>query len=776
MVELTIDGKKVEVQEGSMVMHAAHKLGVYVPHFCYHKKLSVAANCRMCLVEVEKAPKAMPACATPATNGMVVHTCSERAVAAQKSVMEFLLINHPLDCPICDQGGECQLQDLAVGYGGSSSRYQEEKRVVFHKDLGPLVSAEEMSRCIHCTRCVRFGQEVAGVMELGMVGRGEHSEITTFVGRSVESELSGNMIDLCPVGALTSKPFRYQARTWELARRRTVSPHDSLGANLIVQVKGDDVLRVVPFENEEINECWISDRDRFSYEGLKSEDRLSTPMVKGEDGQWREASWSDALQVAAHGLMDVRDHSGAAHIGALSSEYATLEEMALLGRVTRGLGSENIDFRLRQTDAAFDAALSGAPWLGMPIAELETLDRVLVVGSFLRKDHPLMAQRLRQAVKNGTQVSSIDAAGDDPLFKLTARATVLPAAIADTLAQVAVALAKLKSVEVPAALAGVSADVNAQKIAESLASGVQVSVLLGNTAVNAPDASRIAANAQLVAQLSGGKLGFLTAGANTVGGYLAGAVPVKGGKNAAAMLAQPLKAYIVLHAEPLLDADNGAQALAALKAAEFNVALTSYASSAKDWANVMLPVSPFTETSGTFVNAQGLPQSFKGTVTPHAQTRPGWKVLRVLGNVMHLAGFDDETSESVRDSVLSGGVQSRLSNQINAAVGVATQAVTGLQRVTDVPIYRTDAIVRRAEALQASQASRAPVARMHAQTMAGLGVEQGTSVRVKSASGQIDLIAELDNTLAAGAVRISAGFAQTAALGSAFGQLNVERA
>ncbi len=776
MVELTIDGKKVEVQEGSMVMHAAHKLGVYVPHFCYHKKLSVAANCRMCLVEVEKAPKAMPACATPATNGMVVHTCSERAVAAQKSVMEFLLINHPLDCPICDQGGECQLQDLAVGYGGSTSRYQEEKRVVFHKDLGPLVSAEEMSRCIHCTRCVRFGQEIAGVMELGMIGRGEHSEITTFVGRSVESELSGNMIDICPVGALTSKPFRYHARTWELARRRTVSPHDSLGANLIVQVKGDDVMRVVPFENEEINECWISDRDRFSYEGLKAEDRLATPMVKGEDGQWREASWSDALQVVAHGLMDVRDHSGAAHIGALSSEYATLEEMALLGRVTRGLGSENIDFRLRQTDASFDAALNGAPWLGMNITDLETLDRVLVVGSFLRKDHPLMAQRLRQAVKRGTQVTSIDAAGDDPLFTLTARATVLPAAIADTLAQVAVALAKLKSVDVPAALAGVSVEAHAQKIAESLATGAQVSVLLGNSAVNAPDASRIAANAQLVAQLAAGKLGFLTSGANTVGGYLAGAVPVNGGKPAAAMLAQPLKAYIVLHAEPLLDADNGAQALAALKAAEFNVALTSYASSAKDWANVMLPISPFTETSGTFVNAQGLPQSFKGTVTPHAQTRPGWKVLRVLGNVLHLAGFDDETSESVRDAVLSGGVQSRLSNQIQAVAGVSAQAPAGLQRVTDVPIFRTDAIVRRAEALQSSQASRAPVARMHAQTMAGLGLERGATVRVKSVSGQVDLIAEQDNTLAAGAVRISAGFAETAALGSAFGQLNVERA
>ncbi len=776
MVELTIDGKKVEVEAGSMVMHAAHKLGVYVPHFCYHKKLSVAANCRMCLVEVEKAPKAMPACATPATNGMVVHTCSERAIAAQKSVMEFLLINHPLDCPICDQGGECQLQDLAVGYGGSTSRYQEEKRVVFHKDLGPLVSAEEMSRCIHCTRCVRFGQEVAGVMELGMIGRGEHSEITTFVGRSVESELSGNMIDLCPVGALTSKPFRYSARTWELARRRTVSPHDSLGANLVIQVKGDEVMRVVPFENEEINECWISDRDRFSYEGLNTEDRLSGPMIKGDDGKWRDASWSDALQVVAHGLMDVRDQSGAAQIGALASESATLEELALLARVTRGLGSENIDFRLRQTDTDFDAALSGTPWLGMPIAALESLDRVLVVGSFLRKDHPLMAQRLRQAVKRGTQVTSIDAAGDDPLFKLTARATVLPAAIADTLAQVVVALAALKSVDVPAALAGIPVDAHAQHIAESLASGVQVAVLLGNSAVNAADASRIAANAQLIAQLSAGKLGFLTSGANTVGGYLAGATPGKGGKTAVAMFAEPLKAYLVLHAEPLLDVDNGVQALDALKAA-FSVALTSYASTAKDWANVMLPVSPFTETSGTFVNAQGLAQSFKGTVAPHAQTRPAWKVLRVLGNVLHLAGFDDETSESVRDAVLSGGVAARLSNQIQSAAGLTgAQASASLQRVTDVPIYRTDAIVRRAPALQASQASRSPSARMHAQTMNTLGIATGEQVRVKSVSGQVQLMAEQDNTLAAGAVRVSAGFEQTAALGSAYGQLSVERA
>ncbi|HCW18813.1 MAG TPA: NADH-quinone oxidoreductase subunit G, partial [Achromobacter sp.] len=645
MVELTVDGNQVEVPEGSMVMHAAQKVGLYVPHFCYHKKLSIAANCRMCLVEVEKAPKALPACATPVTNGMVVHTCSEKARAAQKSVMEFLLINHPLDCPICDQGGECQLQDLAVGYGGSSSRYQEEKRVVFHKDLGPLVSAEEMSRCIHCTRCVRFGQEIAGVMELGMLGRGEHSEITTFVGRSIESELSGNMIDICPVGALTSKPFRYSARTWELARRRSVSPHDSLGANLVVQVKGDRVMRVVPFEDEAVNECWISDRDRFSYEGLNSDDRLSAPMIKGTDGKWQEASWADALQAVAQGLSRVRDSFGAGQIGALASEYATTEEYALLGRLVRALGSENIDFRLRQTDPAFDAALTGAPWLGMPIAELDNLDRVLVVGSFLRKDHPLMAQRLRQAAKRGTQILMVDSAADDPLMPVAARITVAPSELPRALAEVAVALAQAKDQAVPAEFASVTPGENAKIIAASLASGANTAVLMGNLAVASAQASTLAANGRAVADLAGGKFGFLTSGGNTVGGYLAGAVPGKGGKTAAAMLAEPLKAYIVLHAEPLLDADNGQQAIAALRGAQFAVALTPYRSAAAEWADVMLPVSPFTETSGTFVNAQGLAQSFKGTVTPLGQTRPGWKVLRVLGNVLHLAGFDDETSE-----------------------------------------------------------------------------------------------------------------------------------
>lgn len=775
MVELTVDGNKVEVPEGSMVMHAAQKIGLYVPHFCYHKKLSIAANCRMCLVEVEKAPKALPACATPVTNGMVVHTCSEKAKAAQKSVMEFLLINHPLDCPICDQGGECQLQDLAVGYGGSSSRYHEEKRVVFHKDLGPLVSAEEMSRCIHCTRCVRFGQEIGGMMELGMLNRGEHSEITSFVGRAIESELSGNMIDICPVGALTSKPFRYSARTWELARRRSVSPHDSLGANLVIQVKGDRVMRVVPFENEAVNECWISDRDRFSYEGLNSEDRLAAPMIKDANGNWQEASWADALQAVAQGLSRVRESAGAGEIGALATEYATTEEYALLGRLMRALGSENIDFRLRQTDAGFDAALAGTPWLGMPVAELDQLDRVLVVGSFLRKDHPLMAQRLRQAAKRGTQVLMLDSAADDHLMPITARLTLAPSQLARGLAEVAVALAAIKQLAVPAELASVTPGAAAQSIAASLASGEKVAVLLGNLAVNAPDASVLAANAQAVANLAGGRLGFLTAGGNTVGGYLAGAVPGRGGKTAAQMLAEPLKAYVVLHAEPALDADNGPQALAALRGAQFTVALTSYRSSAQDWADVMLPVAPFTETSGTFVNAAGNVQSFKGTVAPVGQSRPAWKVLRVLGNVLHLAGFDDDTSEAVRDAALAGGVEGRLSNEITAAPALGRPA-GALERVADVPIYRSDAIVRRAEALQAHVASRAPMARLNSRTLAALGLAAGQTVRVSSGQGSVDMEVAQDEAVADNAVRVAAAFAETAVLGGAYGQLSVERA
>ncbi|XJC78835.1 NADH-quinone oxidoreductase subunit NuoG (plasmid) [Delftia tsuruhatensis] len=776
MVELTIDGIKVDAPEGSMVIQAAHDAGVYVPHFCYHKKLSIAANCRMCLVDVEKAPKPLPACATPVTNGMVVRTRSEKAIAAQKSVMEFLLINHPLDCPVCDQGGECQLQDLAVGYGGSESRYKEEKRVVAAKSMGPLISTEAMQRCIHCTRCVRTGEEIAGVQEVGMLNRGEHAEITTFVGRAVESELSGNMIDVCPVGALLSKPFRFNARTWELARRRSVSPHDSVGANLVLQAKMDKVLRVVPFENDEVNECWISDRDRFSYEGLYTEDRLTRPMVRGDDGQWREASWNDAMQTIVAGMNAVREKFGADQLGCIGSATSTTEELALLARLGRALGTENVDFRLRQTDARLDGALAGVPWLGMPLTALNELDRVLVVGSFLRKDHPLMAQRLRQAVKRGAQVSFIDSAADNPLFNAIAgRMTVAPSQLANSLAQVLVAVAKAKDSAVPAGLEGVQVSPEAQQIADSLVSGERVAILLGNMAVNSDQASVIAANANAIAQASGAKLGFLTAGGNTVGGYLANAVPGKGGLTAEQMLAQTLRAYLVLNVEPALDSDLGERAVETLKSATFSVALTSYRSAAEQWADVMLPVSTFTETSGTFVNAEGRVQSFKGAAAPVGDTRPAWKVLRVLGNLFQLDGFDDETSESVRDSVMAAGVESRLSNQINLAASVLP-AASGLERVADVPIYRSDALVRRSAPLQETPASAAPTARMAAATLAQLGLADGDLVKVRSSQGEVSLPAQLDDTVALNSVRVATAFSETAALGSAFGQLTVERA
>ncbi|MCX7160325.1 MAG: NADH-quinone oxidoreductase subunit NuoG, partial [Proteobacteria bacterium] len=462
MLKVEVDGREVEVQHGATVMEAANKLGIYVPHFCYHKKLSIAANCRMCLVEVEKAPKPLPACATPCTDGMKVKTHSENAQKAQKGVMEFLLINHPLDCPICDQGGECQLQDLSVGYGKGTSRYQEEKRVVLHKDIGPLVAAEEMSRCIQCTRCVRFGQEIAGQMELGMIGRGEHSEIVSFVGKTVESELSGNMIDICPVGALTSKPFRYSARTWELARRKSVAPHDGLGSNLVVQVKQNQVMRVLPLENEAINECWISDRDRFSYESLNSPERLTSPMVK-QDGQWQETDWQTALDRVVAGLK-----AAGTDVGALATPQSTLEELYLTQKLVRGLGSQAVDFRLRQADFSSEGKLGGIPWLGMPITELGNLDRVLVVGSFLRKDHPLIANRLRQAAKRGLKVNILHSADDDLLMNVANKVIVSPA-------------------ELPAALSGIMQG----PVGESLKSGKNVAILLGNFAQQHPQAAQL---------------------------------------------------------------------------------------------------------------------------------------------------------------------------------------------------------------------------------------------------------------------------------------------
>ena len=699
MLEIEIDGKKLTVPTGSTVMDAAHSNGTYIPHFCYHKKLSIAANCRMCLVEVEKAPKPLPACATPVTDGMKVHTHSDTAVKAQQGVMEFLLINHPLDCPICDQGGECQLQDLAVGYGGTQSRYEEEKRVVFHKEVGPLISMEEMSRCIQCTRCVRFGQEIAGQMELGMSNRGEHSEIETFLGSTVDSELSGNMIDICPVGALTSKPFRYSARTWELSRRKSVAAHDSSGANLIVQVKNNQVMRVVPLENEEVNECWIADRERFSYEALNSDERLTQPMLK-QGGQWKEVDWQTALEYVANGLKNIQRDHGAASIGALVSPHSTVEEAYLAGALLRGLGSDNVDARLRRAEFA---AGEGVQWLGTSIASLSTLQRVLVVGSNLRKDHPLFAQRIRQAARHGAQVNAIASAAhkaSDWALPVANNLVTGASGWAQALADVAAAIAAEKGLAAPAA-GTVSAQ--AQAIAKSLLGGERKAVLLGNGAAHHANASSLLVLANWIGEQTGASVGYLTEAANTVGAQWAKAQPQSGGKNAAQMLDGSLKAAILLNTEPEFDTAAGAAAVAALDKAEMVVTLSPFKANMA-FSDVLLPIAPFTETSGSFVNAEGRLQSFHAVVKPRGETRPAWKVLRVLGNLLDVPGFNFETSQDVLAKVTAQPLQ--LSNAIRAEVrlggSVSEPAVAA--------IYQLDGIVRRAASLQQTADARKEVA------------------------------------------------------------------
>ena len=723
----------------------------------------------MCLVEVEKAPKPLPACATPVTPGMIVRSSSDKAVKAQKAVMEFLLINHPLDCPICDQGGECQLQDLAVGYGGSSSRYDEEKRVVFHKDVGPLVSMQEMSRCIHCTRCVRFGQEIAGVMELGMLNRGEHSEITSFVGKTVDSELSGNMIDLCPVGALTSKPFRYSARTWELSRRKSVSAHDGLGSNLIVQVKNHKVMRVVPLENEEINECWISDKDRFSYEALNSTERLTKPMIK-QGGQWQETDWQTALEYVAHGLRNVKHEHGADAIAGVAAPGATLEELSLLQRVIRGIGSDNIDFRLRQTDFALNSSVK--PWLGTSITKFAQLKNVFVIGSFLRKDHPLLAARLRQSVKMGAKLSILNATDDDLLIKLANKAVVAPSLWTAFLAEVAVAVAAKKEITQPAGLEAVQASPTAEAIAANLLAG-KAGVFLGNTASYHPEASKLHALAQWIAENTQADFGYLTEAANTVGGYLANAIPAN---NAKPVFTEAKKAYVILHAEPLLDSAHPVQARAALDQADMVVVMSPFKHGA-EYADVLLPVSPFTETAGTFVNCEGRAQSFHGVVKPLGDTRPAWKVLRVLGNLLGLENFEFETAEAVRDSVLSGSIDltAQLSNLAKLAPSLGSNTPAVLERIADVGIYNTDAIVRRAESLQLTADARAPQAWISTAQAAKLNIADGDMVRL-SKTGSTLIPVGIDKSLPENVVRIAAGHALTANLDGMFGTINLERA
>lgn len=802
MVNIEIDGKQVSVPKGSTILEGAKQIGVYIPHFCYHKKLSIAANCRMCLVQVEKAPKPLPACATPVMDGMKVYTHSQQAVTAQKGVMEFLLINHPLDCPICDQGGECQLQDLAVGYGASGSRYTEAKRVVVNKNLGPLISTD-MTRCIHCTRCVRFGQEIAGIMELGMVGRGEHSEILSFVGKTVDSELSGNVIDLCPVGALVSKPFRYSARTWELSRRKSISPHCGLGSNLIVQVKQNRVMRVLPRDNEAINECWLSDKDRFSYEGLNSEDRLTRPMIK-RDGQWFECDWQDALEFTANALQSIKQKYGAQSIAALGSAHSTSEELFLLQKLLRAMGSGNIDHRLRQSDFNADKKMQGVPWLGTSIADISQLKSTLLIGSTLRKDHPLIAQRLRQAVKNGMKLNIVNPIDDDLLVNVANKAIVAPGAMIKKLAEILKAAAEIKGTEQTRELQqlinsiDISSAANAFAIASSLIENAPAAIYLGNLSQHHPDYSGINLLAGLIAQITGASFGILGEAANSVGAYLVGAIPeiktlsvatkfdqVESRLNAAQMLGysnylsdEKCQAFILMNVEPEFDTYNSQKALKTIKSSEFVVSLSAYKGNAADYADILLPIAPFTETSGTYVNTEGRIQSFNGVVSPLGEARPAWKVLRVLANLLALEKFDYETPEQIRAEIFPDGLEINqyLNNALrNLDTEIQVTEGQGIQRIGEVPIYQTDPIVRRAESLQATHDAALPKAWMATSMLENLGVIAGDQVKVTQGDEFIRLEVAHDEKLPDNCVRIAGAHPKTVALGALFGEILVEK-
>ena len=722
MLQIQIDGKQIEVQQGATVMEAAHELGTYIPHFCYHKKLSIAANCRMCLVEVEKAPKPLPACATPVTDGMVVHTHSAKAKQAQEGVMEFLLINHPLDCPVCDKGGECQLQDLAVGYGMSSSRYEEEKRAVKPKEMGPLISTQEMSRCIHCTRCVRFTEEIAGEQEIGIANRGELSEIMTFVGKAVETELSGNVIDLCPVGALTSKPFRFNARTWELSRRKSVSAHDALGSNLEVQTKEHTVRRVLPRENEAINECWLSDKDRFAYEGLNHESRLTQPKIK-HGGEWQTVDWPTALEYVRHTLECVGNEYGKDQIAVWANPMNTVEELYLAKKLADGLGVNATTARLRESDSRLSGSLQGAQWLGQTIEELADNNAVLVVGAVLRKEQPLLTARLRRAAKNGMAVSVLSAQAEELHMPLLSQDVRHPNTWADYLNNL------------PEAVAG------------SLQNAERAAIVLGAEVQNHPDYAAIYHAAQKAALALGARFGILPQAANSVGADVLGFNQVA----IADLVARPKKAVLLLNVEPDADVLGGGQAVDSLKQAGSVLAFTAYESDTLlDAADVLLPIAPFTETSGSFISMEGRLQSFYGVTKALGDSKPLWKVLRVLGNLFALDGFGFESSEEVLAQALGNAdaLPEKLNNFSNGQVQAAFfNNADKLVRVGGVGIYHTDPIVRRAASLQQTQHAAVPEARVHPMTLGMLGLVDGDEVLAEQHGHTANVTVRADKTL-----------------------------
>jgi NADH-quinone oxidoreductase subunit G len=789
MVTITVDGQQMQARKGAMLIEVTDQANIHVPRFCYHEKLSVAANCRMCLVEVEKAPKPLPACATPVMDGMVVHTYSEYARNAQKSVMEFLLINHPLDCPICDQGGECELQDVAMGYGKDVSQYVEGKRVVLDRSIGPLISTE-LTRCIHCTRCVRFGEEIAGIRELGMTSRGEHARIASYIGEAVTSEMSGNVIDICPVGALTAKPSRFAARAWEMVQHPSIAAHDCVGSNIFVHTLRNEVIRAVPRDNEAINEAWISDRDRFSYEGIRSEQRLLSPMLK-RDGAWQEVDWDTALKFSAEALKAVINEHGAEKVLALLSVNSTIEELYLAQKLLRALGCGNIDHRLRQSDFSDQDSAPVMPWLGQNIEDLAGLDAALLIASNVRKEQPIIAHRLRQAaIKNNAKIHLLNTREYSHHFPLESNTAVAQQQLVAHLAAIAKAAFAASKKTVPAHLSKIVAKAVSEKyykeIAKQLSKADNSSILLGEQASMHPDFSVLRALASAIAEQTGSKFGYLSAGANTAGAWLAGAVPHRGpaastsavsGEHVSRLSTIAPAATVLLNIEPDLDVASSHTLLNTLQESELVVAVSAFTSEALlANADVLLPMASFAETSGTYVNVEGFWQSFAGCVSPRGEARPAWKILRVLGNLLGLDGFDYVSSEQVRDELRALCADIELNNAVPDTVMLETTEVDAeLMRAGDVPMYAGDPVLRRAVSLQKTVDAQTFCARINNFEAQRLELVDATMVQVKQneLSAQCPLV--IDDSIPDGCCWMPMAVSGNETLGDPFGAVSISR-
>ena len=746
MIKIKIDGKTLEVKPKTSIIEVADKVGIDIPRFCYHKKLSVAANCRMCLVEVKNFAKPLPACATQVMEGMEISTKSKFTKDTQKSVMEFLLINHPLDCPICDQGGECDLQDTAVAYGASKTRYTEEKRVVFDKNIGPLISTD-LTRCIQCTRCVRFLKEVGGMAELGLIGRGEHAEISAYVDKSVESELSGNIIDLCPVGALTSKPFRYSARSWELSRRSTIACHDSLGSNIEAHVKDNIVKRVIPKENESINECWISDRDRFSYEGLNHKDRINLPL-KREKNQWKEIDWEEAYELIEKNITDI-DIKKSNKIGIICSPQSTLEEGFLLKKIAKELNTSHIDYRLLEKSFS-----ENNNWLGCKIDEIESHDAILVVGSNLKHDQPLLAHRFRRYANKRNNFSIITSYDDFYSTRCLEKVIVNPSAYINYLLMILkqVQLStkyKINSEVIKNLLKTIKPSNEAKRIAKSLLSNKSKAIFLGHQILLLDDGDNIKLVAMHIAQAVGATFGLIPGYANSVG--LNELNLNTDNISADKILSQSKEAYIMMNFDPLYDYHSPKKINSALKKAKFNLAISPYISDSFKEFDVVLPMTPFTETSGTFINMEKTIQSFSAVTPPVGQSRPGWKILRVLANFLQLEGFSYDSSEEVKTDAM---IEMDKKNEFSLNDFKPSNIERGIEVLNVVRANDSDMIVRRATSLHQNKNKDQSCCLINPTTMLEEGLIEGQKIKISSSEAEILINVKADDNVCLNAVVI----------------------